>query len=239
MAFIPFRSAFRTPHSATVLRLSSPRACSCTKGRHFQGVVGFADSFRERVEQQMSLRELESSGRAARRARPSVLLSCAAARSCAAQGSGLGRRAAGLAGKDLNAVYFTDSKRGWVGGDGGLVLHTEDGGRTWSRQQPRDQGQRQRHLLPRQGGRLPARRQPDLTRPTTAAQTWRAVDALPAADLRRRVARALQRALHEQEARLDRRLGQPRRRRCRQPRALHDRRRRFVAAAARARVATS
>jgi photosystem II stability/assembly factor-like uncharacterized protein len=41
----------------------------------------------------------------------------------------------GLAGKDLNAVYFSDSKRGWVGGDDGLVLRTEDGGRTWARQQ--------------------------------------------------------------------------------------------------------
>jgi photosystem II stability/assembly factor-like uncharacterized protein len=40
----------------------------------------------------------------------------------------------GQAGKDLNAVYFADSKRGWVAGDGGLVLHTEDGGGTWTRQ---------------------------------------------------------------------------------------------------------
>jgi photosystem II stability/assembly factor-like uncharacterized protein len=34
-------------------------------------------------------------------------------------------------GKDLNAVYFADSKRGWVGGDGGFLDYTEDGGRTW------------------------------------------------------------------------------------------------------------
>ena len=40
----------------------------------------------------------------------------------------------GQPGKDLNAVHFIDSKRGWVAGDGGLVLRTEDGGRTWSRQ---------------------------------------------------------------------------------------------------------
>ena len=39
----------------------------------------------------------------------------------------------GDAGKDLNAVYFVDSKRGWAGGDDGLVLRTEDGGRTWTR----------------------------------------------------------------------------------------------------------
>lgn len=40
----------------------------------------------------------------------------------------------GVAGKDLNTVYFTDSKRGWMAGDGGLAYHTQDGGRTWIRQ---------------------------------------------------------------------------------------------------------
>ncbi|HEV2764692.1 MAG TPA: YCF48-related protein, partial [Pyrinomonadaceae bacterium] len=40
----------------------------------------------------------------------------------------------GEAGKDLNAVYFVDSKRGWAGGDDGVILRTEDGGRTWARQ---------------------------------------------------------------------------------------------------------
>src|SRR5215510_8124802 len=35
---------------------------------------------------------------------------------------------------DLNTVYFLDSKRGWVGGDGGFLSHTEDGGNTWVRQ---------------------------------------------------------------------------------------------------------
>lgn len=34
-------------------------------------------------------------------------------------------------GKDLNAVYFADSKRGWVGGDDGFFSHTEDGGASW------------------------------------------------------------------------------------------------------------
>ena len=34
-------------------------------------------------------------------------------------------------GKDLNAVYFADSKRGWVAGDGGFFSYTEDGGRSW------------------------------------------------------------------------------------------------------------
>ena len=37
-------------------------------------------------------------------------------------------------GKDLNAVYFADSKRGWVAGDGGFVSRTNDGGVTWARQ---------------------------------------------------------------------------------------------------------
>ncbi|MDT4898194.1 MAG: hypothetical protein QOH25_3271 [Acidobacteriota bacterium] len=36
------------------------------------------------------------------------------------------------AGKDLNAVYFADSKRGWVAGDGGFVSRTTDGGLTWT-----------------------------------------------------------------------------------------------------------
>ncbi|HEY0097796.1 MAG TPA: YCF48-related protein, partial [Pyrinomonadaceae bacterium] len=40
----------------------------------------------------------------------------------------------GAAGKDLNTVYFTDSKRGWIAGDDGLVFRTEDGGRSWVRQ---------------------------------------------------------------------------------------------------------
>jgi len=34
-------------------------------------------------------------------------------------------------GNDLNTVYFLDSKRGWVGGDGGFLSHTEDGGKSW------------------------------------------------------------------------------------------------------------
>lgn len=37
----------------------------------------------------------------------------------------------GLKGKDLNTVYFLDSKRGWVGGDGGYLSRTDDGGQSW------------------------------------------------------------------------------------------------------------
>jgi photosystem II stability/assembly factor-like uncharacterized protein len=37
----------------------------------------------------------------------------------------------GSGGKDLNAVDFVDSKRGWVAGDSGFLSYTEDGGITW------------------------------------------------------------------------------------------------------------
>jgi photosystem II stability/assembly factor-like uncharacterized protein len=37
-------------------------------------------------------------------------------------------------GRDLNTVYFSDSKRGWIGGDEGFLTHTEDGGATWVEQ---------------------------------------------------------------------------------------------------------
>jgi photosystem II stability/assembly factor-like uncharacterized protein len=40
----------------------------------------------------------------------------------------------GDAGKDLNTIFFVDRKRGWAAGDGGLIVRTEDEGRTWSRQ---------------------------------------------------------------------------------------------------------
>jgi photosystem II stability/assembly factor-like uncharacterized protein len=40
----------------------------------------------------------------------------------------------GEAGKDLNTVFFADSKRGWIAGDGGFLSRTKDGGRTWSPQ---------------------------------------------------------------------------------------------------------
>lgn len=35
-------------------------------------------------------------------------------------------------GRDLNTVYFLDSKRGWIGGDDGLVLATNDAGGHWA-----------------------------------------------------------------------------------------------------------
>jgi photosystem II stability/assembly factor-like uncharacterized protein len=43
----------------------------------------------------------------------------------------------GLAGKDLNAVYFADSKTGWIAGDDGFVGRTADGGVSWVSQKLR------------------------------------------------------------------------------------------------------
>ena len=40
----------------------------------------------------------------------------------------------GQAGKDLNTVYFVDSKHGWIAGDGGIILYTGDGGVSWTPQ---------------------------------------------------------------------------------------------------------
>ena len=37
-------------------------------------------------------------------------------------------------GRDLNAVYFNDSKRGWIGGDEGYLARTEDSGGSWVEQ---------------------------------------------------------------------------------------------------------
>jgi len=37
----------------------------------------------------------------------------------------------GPAGRDLNIVFFLDNKRGWVGGDGGFLARTDDGGNSW------------------------------------------------------------------------------------------------------------
>src|SRR5207245_11157411 len=50
---------------------------------------------------------------------------------CHAQ-SGWTNKRIGSGGKDLNAVYFIDARHGWVGGDGGFLSHTEDGGASWT-----------------------------------------------------------------------------------------------------------
>jgi len=50
---------------------------------------------------------------------------------CHAQSGWIANRVSS-GGKDLNAVYFADAKRGWVGGDGGFFSYTEDGGATWA-----------------------------------------------------------------------------------------------------------
>ncbi len=50
---------------------------------------------------------------------------------CHAQSGWIAKRVSS-GGKDLNAVYFADAKRGWVGGDGGFFSYTEDGGANWA-----------------------------------------------------------------------------------------------------------
>ena len=40
----------------------------------------------------------------------------------------------GPAAKDLNSVYFVEGKRGWIGGEDGFLIRTDDGGQTWSPQ---------------------------------------------------------------------------------------------------------
>lgn len=62
-----------------------------------------------------------------------VLLVAGLAWGVAAQEGWAGTRR-GQPGKDLNAVFFSDSKRGWVAGDNGFVSYTADGGRTWTQQ---------------------------------------------------------------------------------------------------------
>jgi photosystem II stability/assembly factor-like uncharacterized protein len=62
---------------------------------------------------------------------PALTLAILTAIVCQAQ-SGWSPRRIVSGGRDLNAVYFTDEKRGWVGGDGGFFSHTDDGGATWS-----------------------------------------------------------------------------------------------------------
>ena len=52
----------------------------------------------------------------------------------AQEGAGWTATKRGEAGRDLNAVFFADQKRGWIAGDNGFVSRTEDGGRTWSQQ---------------------------------------------------------------------------------------------------------
>src|SRR5437660_952882 len=58
-----------------------------------------------------------------------IFISFVSATICSAQGWTAKR--IGTGGKDLNAIYFEDAKRGWVGGDDGFISHTEDGGASW------------------------------------------------------------------------------------------------------------
>jgi len=60
-----------------------------------------------------------------------AIVFCLTAVICRAQ-SGWTARRISSGGKDLNAVYFADAKRGWVGGDAGFFSSTEDGGAHWA-----------------------------------------------------------------------------------------------------------
>jgi photosystem II stability/assembly factor-like uncharacterized protein len=62
-----------------------------------------------------------------------LLLTGAMAVSAFAQAGWVAARR-GAAGKDLNTVYFSDSKRGWIAGDDGFVSYTSDGGHSWAQQ---------------------------------------------------------------------------------------------------------
>jgi photosystem II stability/assembly factor-like uncharacterized protein len=67
----------------------------------------------------------------------SIIISALILLTCVVRGSaqqGWVASKVGTSGLDLNTVYFVDSKRGWIGGDGGFLSRTEDGGRTWIRQ---------------------------------------------------------------------------------------------------------
>ncbi|HWS52540.1 MAG TPA: YCF48-related protein, partial [Pyrinomonadaceae bacterium] len=90
----------------------------------------------------------------------------------AQEGAGWVAARHGLAGKDLNAVYFSDSKRGWVGGDEGLLLRTQDGGRSWVRQRlGTREGVSDLYFRDKEDGYLLAGNQIFLTE--DGGQTWR------------------------------------------------------------------
>jgi photosystem II stability/assembly factor-like uncharacterized protein len=61
-----------------------------------------------------------------------LICACLSVRVRAQQGWVMTRLGAG--GKDLNAVFFLDQKRGWVAGDDGQSWRTADGGRSWTAQ---------------------------------------------------------------------------------------------------------
>ncbi len=61
------------------------------------------------------------------------LLAGALAGAAAAQEGWVATRR-GPSGKDLNTVFFADSKRGWIAGDDGFVSYTSDGGHAWVQQ---------------------------------------------------------------------------------------------------------
>ncbi len=90
-----------------------------------------------------------------------------------------GRR--GAAGKDLNAVYFMDARRGWAAGDDGLVLRTNDGGRSWVTQAVGTGGSiNDLYFRDKDNGYLLTADR--ILRTVDGGVTWREVRRLPAAE---------------------------------------------------------
>jgi len=61
------------------------------------------------------------------------LLSCLMASAALAQAGWVALQH-GLAERDLNTIFFADSKHGWLAGDEGFVSYTGNGGQTWAQQ---------------------------------------------------------------------------------------------------------
>ena len=80
----------------------------------------------------MMMRRVHEKRRWRKKAVAFLLIAVSASVAFAFDGWEAARR--GPAGKDLNAIYFLDSKRGWIAGDDGFLSRTEDGGRSWSPQ---------------------------------------------------------------------------------------------------------
>jgi photosystem II stability/assembly factor-like uncharacterized protein len=116
-----------------------------------------------------------------RRLRPLAAAACLLAAGAAAAQEGWTAAQRGPAGKDLNAVYFADSKRGWVGGDDGLVLRTDDGGRTWEQQSAGvSDGVNDIYFRDKEDGYLLAANRVMLTE--DGGRTWRTAASFAAAD---------------------------------------------------------
>ncbi len=141
-------------------------------------------------------------------------------------------------GSDLNTVYFLDSKRGWVGGDGGYLSRTDDGGQSWVR--------RMSARTPPSTTSIFVTKKPDFCSPetrfsslATTATTGRKSRIFLPEEFDGADVELVQRAFFEQEERLGRRFDQQTRARGRQHPRLHRRRRRNAGGGSALRVASS